>query len=65
MIEKLYYYTENYTDILSSVFEASVSSELFKFVGVRDGEKVNNIVLEGFDFAETKRAMFTIEEKGK
>jgi hypothetical protein len=62
---KLYYYPENDTDILNSVVEASVSSELFKFVGIRDGEKVNNIVLDGFDFTGTKRSMFTIEEQGK
>ena len=61
----LYYYPDADTDINKSSFEASVTCELFKFIGNRNGEKVKHVVLDGFDFTATKRTMFAAGEEGK
>ena len=62
---KLYYYPDKEIDISNSLFEAAVTSELFRVVGDGDKNKVKNIIFDGFDFTSTKRTMFTIDEKDK
>ncbi|MGL5380066.1 right-handed parallel beta-helix repeat-containing protein [Clostridium sp.] len=58
----LYFFPEVGVDVNNSVFEGAVNTELIKFVGEKDGEKIKNIVFDGFDYFGTKRTMFTVDE---
>lgn len=62
---KLYFYPGELVDLTTAQFEGVMTSEIFRLQGEKDGEKVKNIILEGFKISHTKRTLFTIDEPGK